>query len=86
MAKEQLDWNTLDIETLTPEQRKIYDAMVAAREGFERMIEQSVKSSCVFSYKRGQIGFALIQKRAAAKGKVSLAEFMRTQREQGGKL
>lgn len=92
MAKSELNWLTIDIATLTTDQRKAWDAykaqyaaMKAAREEFEHLIAKAANPPAgkrvVFGYNFGKLSVALADDDAKRSAKpsssTSLADLVR---------
>lgn len=82
MAKQELVWNTLDQNADNGEADALIEAFNVAKAVLESHIETVMGGPCQFSYRRGEISFAKVD-RAPAKGKVSLAQFQAGQDQDG---
>lgn len=88
MAKQEANWVTIDVETLSDVQQMAYDeyktkyrAMKAAREAFEGEMAAGVPPGkrMVFGYNFGKLSVALVdddRKPSKIKGTASLADFL----------
>jgi hypothetical protein len=82
MAKQELQWNTLDQNADNGPADALIEAFNVAKAALEDHIERVMGGPCQFSYRRGEISFARVD-RAPAKGKVSLAQFVADQEASG---
>lgn len=82
MAREQLDWIRVDVNTLTPDLAERYQEYQEAKREFEQAMQDKLGKSLAFSYKHGELSVAVVE-RKAEKGKVSLADFMAKQQANG---
>ncbi len=101
MAKDQeLSWQKIDVETLTPELRGAYEAYkvqqraaAEAKSVFERAVIAQAGlpngHTFVFSYRFGQLSMALtegeVKTKALPKNTLSLGDFLKAQASAGRK-
>lgn len=96
MAKQEASWQTLDVDTLTPAQRKAYDEYRAlrrkaaeARDAFESTMQGPVPEGqrMIFGYNFGKLSVAIVDDdRKPGKPKAqakSLADFLAEQLASG---